>query len=218
MRALRHLELLSWSIGLILLSIHGVVRWRNADSYDDALAAFADARSAEAVASIASDTNRPVLDESVDTTTWSARRIEKYRESLHDERLPEAIVRIPALGLVVPVFEGTSERNLNRGAGRIEGTARIGAPGNIGIAAHRDGFFRALKDIRIGDALFLERMATIDEYRVVSTSIVEPTNVAVLDPTSTPTVTLVTCHPFYYVGAAPQRFIVRADLAARRQR
>ena len=84
--------------------------------------------------------------------------------------------------LVVPVFEGTSDLNLNRGAGRIEGTARIGEAGNVGIAAHRDGFFRVLKDVRVGDTLLLERLTATDTYRIVSTTIVDPSEVSVLAP------------------------------------
>jgi LPXTG-site transpeptidase (sortase) family protein len=101
--------------------------------------------------------------------------------------------------------------NLNRGAGRIEGTARIGEAGNVGIAAHRDGFFRALKDVRVGDTLLLERVTATRTYRVVSTTLVDPSEVSVLAPTTTESVTLVTCYPFYYVGSAPRRFIVRAQ-------
>src|SRR6187399_2240272 len=121
------------------------------------------------------------------------------------------VLRVPSLKLVVPVFEGTSEENLNRGAGRIEGTAPIGDLGNIGIAAHRDGFFRVLKDIRVGDELLLERLDATDTYRIVATRIVDPSDVSVLSATGAPAVTLVTCYPFYYVGSAPQRFIVRAE-------
>ena len=118
--------------------------------------------------------------------------------------------------LAVPVFDGTSEQNLNRGAGRIPGTARIGEPGNLGIAAHRDGFFRVLKDVRIGDVLLLERLGATDAYRIVSTVIVDPSDVSVLEPTATHSVTLVTCFPFYYVGSAPQRFIVHAQLSPKK--
>lgn len=122
---------------------------------------------------------------------------------------------VPSVGLSVPVFDGTSEINLNRGAGRIEGTAPIGVRGNIGLAAHRDGYFRALKDVRIGDTLNLTTPREVLAYRIVSTSIVDPAAIEVLSPSTTPSVTLVTCYPFYYVGSAPQRFIVRAELIGR---
>jgi sortase A len=112
--------------------------------------------------------------------------------------------------LEVAVLEGTDEWTLNRAVGHIEDTARPGAPGNSGIAGHRDGFFRGLKDIRSGDVLEIETHTGIDRYRVERTWIVEPEDVSVLDPTSTPSITLVTCYPFYFIGSAPQRFIVRA--------
>jgi sortase A len=149
--------------------------------------------------------------DAVDMTTWSRARVDRYRESLRESLAPQAVLRIPSVKLVVPVFEGTRELNLNRGAGRIEGTARIGEAGNVGIAAHRDGFFRALKDVRVGDTLLLERVTATRTYRVVSMTIVDPSEVSVLAPTTTESVTLVTCYPFYYVGSAPRRFIVRAQ-------
>jgi sortase A len=101
---------------------------------------------------------------------------------------------------------------LNRGAGWIEGTAGLGSSGNVGVAGHRDGFFRGLKDINEGDAI---EIATIDgslTYKVSEIMIVEPKDVYVLEPTPDPSVTLVTCYPFYFVGNAPQRYIVRAVL------
>jgi sortase A len=144
-------------------------------------------------------------------STWSRERIAQYRAALHSAATPEAILRIPSLNLVVPVFEGTSEENLNRGAARIEGTAHIGELGNIGIAAHRDGFFRVLKEVRVGNMLQLDRRDGTDTYRIVATKIVEPSDVSVLAASSKNAITLVTCYPFYFVGSAPQRFIVRAE-------
>ena len=149
-------------------------------------------------------------DDSVDMSTWSAKRIAAYRSSAASDVTPDALLRIPRLRLNVPVFAGTSERNLNRGAGFIEGTAHSGAAGNVGIAAHRDGFFRALKDVRIGDTLRLEEPSATYIYEVVATRIVDPDDVEVLRQTPHPTITLVTCYPFYFAGSAPQRFIVTA--------
>jgi sortase A len=142
-----------------------------------------------------------------DTTTWSAQRIAAYRAALAANEAPFALLRIPALHLVVPIFEGTSEWALNRGAGRIAGTA---TESNLGIAGHRDGFFRALRNIRVGDVLLLESTSAVGRYRVTQLKIVEPTDTSVLQATPMPTVTLVTCYPFYYIGPAPRRFIVHA--------
>lgn len=147
-------------------------------------------------------------------SSWSKSRIAAYRQAVATGGAPEAVLRIPSLDLEVPVYAGTSDRNLNRGAGRIEGTARAGSAGNVGIAAHRDGFFRPLKDIRVGDVLYLDTIRTRTKYRVTATSIVAPEAVEVLNDTPQAAVTLVTCYPFYYLGAAPKRFIVRADATA----
>ncbi len=117
---------------------------------------------------------------------------------------------IPRLKLSVVVVEGTDKPVLKRAAGHIVGTGLPGQPGNVGIAAHRDTLFRPLRNIRNDDALTLTTVGGEYHYRVVSTQIVSPYDVAVLNPDGTEILTLVTCYPFYFVGPAPQRFIVRA--------
>ena len=147
-----------------------------------------------------------------DQRLWSPERIQAWRDTLRRESpAPLAVLRIARLEIEVAVLEGTDDWTLNRAVGLIEDTAKPGSQGNIGIAGHRDGFFRGLKDIRVGDILELESIGRVDSYRVERTWIVEPEDVSVLDPTSTPSVTLVTCYPFYFVGSAPHRFIVRAE-------
>lgn len=126
------------------------------------------------------------------------------------QSMPVALLRIPRVGIEVPVYPNTSERNLNRGAGLVEGTAMPGSDGNIAIAAHRDRHFRALQDIAVGDVLELQSPAQRRRYRVSDISIVAPTDVSPLAETTEAAVTLVTCYPFRFVGNAPQRFIVRA--------
>jgi len=111
------------------------------------------------------------------------------------------------------VLPGTDDGTLDRAVGHIEGTAKPGTDGNAGIAGHRDGFFRGLKDISPGDVIELDTLQGNDSYRVERVWVVDPEDVSVLDPTSTRALTLVTCYPFYYVGSAPRRFIVRAVLA-----
>ena len=146
-----------------------------------------------------------------DTTLWDPKRILAWRESQNDASPPPlAVLRIARLGIEAPVLEGTSDWTLNRGVGHIEDTAVPGADGNVGIAGHRDGFFRALKDVNMGDMLEIETRAGVAQYRIERSWIVDPDDVSVLDPTTAPAVTLVTCYPFYFVGSAPQRFIVRA--------
>ena len=151
----------------------------------------------------------------VDMTLWSAIRVKAYKAALKQATPPTlAILRIPRLELEVPVYDGTADAVLDLAAGRIEQTALPGTPGNVGIAAHRDGFFRVLKDIKDGDALVLDTPAGTEQYRVAWTKITTPDDVSVIDPTPGRAVTLVGCYPFYHVGPAPQRFIVRAVPAA----
>lgn len=156
---------------------------------------------------------KEMLEEPPDQQDWSEGRKKHYLETRAAEiGAPSGLIRIPSLDLTVPIFEGTSDLVLNRGAGWIEGTAGLGSSGNVGVAGHRDGFFRGLKDINEGDAI---EIATIDgslTYKVSEIMIVEPKDVYVLEPTPDPSVTLVTCYPFYFVGNAPQRYIVRAVL------
>jgi len=151
----------------------------------------------------------------VDMTLWSAIRVRTYKAALMQET-PRAlaVLRIPRLKLEVPVYDGTTDAVLDLAAGRIEDTALPGTPGNVGIAAHRDGFFRVLKDIKEGDALVLDTPVATEQYRVEWIRITTPDDVSVIDPTPGRAVTLVGCYPFYYQGSAPKRFIVRAVPAA----
>jgi sortase A len=142
---------------------------------------------------------------------WNAARIAEYQASIGaDAEPPLAVLRIDELDVAVPVYDGTSEETLHRGVGRVRGTARIDAVGNLGIAGHRDSFFRPLKDIEEGDRIELSTAGGTITYSVSSITIVEPEDVHVLAPTQERTLTLVTCYPFYYVGHAPKRFIVKA--------
>jgi sortase A len=120
-------------------------------------------------------------------------------------------IEIPRLGVSAIIKAGTDARTLQLAVGHIPGTAFPGEPGNIGLAAHRDTFFRRLRDIQSDDEIRLTTPDGSYTYRVSRTDIVEPEDVWVLDPTDHPALTLVTCYPFNYVGSAPQRFIVRAE-------
>ena len=147
----------------------------------------------------------------VDMKLWSPTRVRLYKVALERETPSTlAILRIPRLMLEVPVYDGTTDAVLDLAAGRIEYTALPGTPGNVGIAAHRDGFFRLLKDIKEGDTLVLDTPVATEQYRVEWIRITTPDDVSVIDPTPGPAVTLVGCYPFYHVGSAPKRFIVRA--------
>jgi len=156
----------------------------------------------------------------------------QYEESrslerqLHDERTPPnsspglvpvetggliGRLEIPRLGLSVIVIEGEDKTTLRRAAGHVPGTALPGQAGNVGVTGHRDTFFRPLRNIQRNDVITLTTLQGEFRYRVVSTKVVSPDNVAVLDSTGGEFLTLVTCHPFFFVGPAPNRFIVRAE-------
>jgi len=119
-------------------------------------------------------------------------------------------VTIPRLKLSAIVREGTGEKTLSLAAGHIPGTALPGAKGNVAVAGHRDTLFRGLREIEKGDVIEFEALNGRFEYEVASTEIVNPEDVAVLQPGLSPELTLVTCYPFDFIGSAPNRFIVKA--------
>ena len=119
-------------------------------------------------------------------------------------------IEIPRLGISSIIRQGVDDKTLSRAVGHVPYTALPGQKGNVGLAAHRDSYFRELRDVRAGDIIRLVTPKGTFEYHVETLRIVHPTNVEVLDPTPNPSLTLVTCYPFNYVGHAPKRFIVRA--------
>jgi len=145
-----------------------------------------------------------------DQSEWSVKQIAKYEKKKNTGGLPLAMLKIERLNLEAPVYLGTDRVTLDRGLGIIESTAYLGEVGNIGISGHRDGFFRPLKDIKLGDAIEILTPTGIEEFEVSDITIVDALEVSVLDPTDTTVLTLITCHPFYYQGYAPDRYIVRA--------
>jgi sortase A len=199
-RALRFAERSSVVLGVVLCAVYGVL------CIHGLLASAADLeRFHQAAAEGQLSTTE------MNTTLWSETRIEAFQRSLQsDLGLPIAVLEIPAIGLEVPVLEGTDKLTLNRAAGHIEGTARPGSDGNVAIAGHRDGFFRGLKDLDVGDHLVLTTLDGRQVFEAQDLRVVDPEDVWVLDPTPSPTLTLVTCYPFYFVGRAPQRFVVTA--------
>ncbi|MFN0103775.1 MAG: class D sortase [Bryobacteraceae bacterium] len=156
--------------------------------------------------------------------SWAFQEVERveFERLLVERRAAPADTSIPAtgmigrieiarLGLSVMVMEGTSGWTLARAVGHISGTAMPGQPGNAGFAGHRDTFFRPLANVRRDDRITLTTLRGEYRYRVVSTRVVSPEEVSVLAPSASEILTLVTCYPFYFVGAAPERFIVRAE-------
>jgi sortase A len=220
---MRVLQYTLLACGALLLAAYGATRLYATLGSSLALEAFAEAKAQSqptptlppaAVSEPTSASRSLLLPSEVatpDQALWGKSRVAAYTASLNAVLSPATgVLTIPRIDLTVPIFEGTSELVLNRGVGRIEGTAALGTRGNVGIAGHRDGFFRGLKDIGVGDTLELQWLDGAMRFRISELLVVEPTDVYVLDPTDEPTLTLVTCYPFYFVGEAPQRFIVKA--------
>ena len=214
---LQRIERVLLAAGLSLLAVWGAARFHGAVSSKTAIAQF-EAAEAENLANPGSPSLDPPMSSSVDFRLWSPKRIAAYKDSLTKKSdLPLAILRIPKIDLEVPVFNDTDDLTLDRGVGRILGTARVGEPGNLGIAGHRDGFFRGLQSITEGDVVEVVEPRRTDRYVVDEIRIVTPDDTSVLHPKEVPAVTLVTCFPFYFVGHAPKRYIVTALLASARE-
>lgn len=201
------LECGALSLGLFLLALFGSAMMHRFAGSQLALASF------EAGSEGPPDVG---ADGPLDFSLWSEKRIRAFRESLHLlQGDPVAVLAIDRLKIKAPVFAGTDELVLNRGLGWIPGTARPGESGNSGIAGHRDGFFRGLKDVATGETIELKTHLSRLIYRVDAIEIVVPENVGVLRPRGVDSLTLVTCFPFYFAGDAPQRFIVKAQFVKR---
>jgi sortase A len=147
-----------------------------------------------------------------DQSLWSDSAKAKYEKARDAKGVPLALLRIGRLNLVAPVFPGTDAVTLNRGVGVVDGTARPGEAGNIALSAHRDSFFRPLKDIAVGDSIELQTLNGVQRFQVADMRVVDPLDVSVIEPTKATVLTLITCYPFYYVGSAPDRYVVRATL------
>ena len=189
---LRWLERLLLVIGVVCLGYYGYV------SAESALYQAQETRELDAI--LASVPERPVTT----AVAPAVRRVPPAPGSAIGR------VEISRLGVDAVVRAGSDARTLRLAVGHIPGTALPGEPGNIGFAAHRDTFFRRLGSIRAGDEITVVTPEGTFRYEVEGTRVVEPKDVWVLDPTEHPSLTLVTCYPFSYIGSAPQRFIVRA--------
>lgn len=216
---MKRLERIAFAVGLALLIVYGAARQMLEHARGASVAAFLEhkeatlrdaARSSRPLErSLAESSHRTLSIGAPDPRRWSIGRIEAFQGLAPTK--PLGVLRIPSLALEVPIHAGTHALSLDRGAGLIEGTASLGAEGNTGLAAHRDGFFRALQDVGVGDLLEIETLTAKHAYRVSDIRIVVPSAVEVLAATDRPVVTLVTCYPFYFVGPAPRRFVVRAE-------
>jgi sortase A len=135
-------------------------------------------------------------------------RLPKDRRLTNNELIGR--IEIPRVNVSAVVKEGVDTKTLSHAVGHVPATALPGEKGNVGVAAHRDTFFRGLRNVREGDLVRLETLDGTYLYKVYALKIVWPKNVEVLDPTADRRLTLVTCYPFNYIGSAPKRFIVQA--------
>ena len=208
MRWLDRLQRSLLIVGLLMIGIYLGARTHQAVLSRAELQRF-NAQRAERQGNLAdnSQTAKP------DFSLWSPKRVRDYEESLAGHVPPAvAVLRIPKIGLEVPVLNGTDELTLNRAVGLIDGTSSPGESGTIGIAGHRDGFFRGLKDVAKGDRLQLVTQQGTFSYVVDMISVVDPNDVSVLQSRERPSLALITCYPFYFIGSAPKRYIVEASL------
>jgi sortase A len=194
MRPAKRLVMFLWMAGVGLLTLYGIAKG------DAAIGSRIDIARVEAA-------------RAPDVSRWSEARVRAYHASESADAGPLlGTLVISRANLKAPLYADSSELHLNRGVGLIEGTARPGTHGNVGVAGHRDGFFRALQDVRIGDVIEVRTPASEYSYRITNLSIVGADDARLLAPTSQSVVTLVTCYPFYFVGNAPKRFVVRGAL------
>ena len=209
-RGLRLLERLLLVVGFVCLGYFGYVY------AETALYQAYEARELDAI--LAAAPPRPALEGGTNTRSRSETEVVLLPTSRRPRPADGTTLgrlEIPRLNVSAIVRAGSDSRTLRLAVGHIGGTSLPGEPGNIGLAAHRDTFFRRLGEIREDDVV---RFVTTDGtfvYRVEGTKVVDPHDTWVLNPTDEPALTLVTCYPFRYVGSAPRRFIVRAHLAER---
>lgn len=200
-------ETMLWILGTTLLACYFSAVYWGEHQRREGLASFAEAQQ------LAPDERRRDILSVAATPAATPAGMPAVLDAGTAEDAVIAVLRIPGIELEVPVYAGTTEHVLRRGAGLVEGTARPGSAGNVGIAAHRDSHFRGLKDVAIGDLIELGTPDQTRVYRINTLNIVDPGDVHVLDDTGEPTLTLVTCYPFYFVGNAPKRYIVQATVA-----
>lgn len=211
----RWFEIFCFCLGSVFILTSGWVYAGGWLASQTALTDFDRAREKLAANAATGPYDEELLTLTTDQTLWSKSRKIDYVKSLDDDLgTPEAVLKIPSLALRIPVFQGTDKAVLNRGVGRLIDTAPSGTSGNIVIAGHRDSFFRPLKNIGLGNRIELMTLTGVQKFQVKEIFIVDPLDTRVLEPTTVTTLTLVTCYPFYYVGYAPERYIVRAELEA----
>lgn len=212
--AIRSVEVLSYSTGLILTGFFVVQLAQGEVERQGAISAFEN----QVTLAAADDQTSPEpisfdANGEPDMSLWAPGRVVDYQNSLGAELPPVmGVLEVPSVKLEVPIYQTASELVMDRAAGVIDGMAYPHEGGNIGISGHRDGYFRVLENVQVGDTIVLQTLEGEKRFIIDATTIVEKTDTRLLKDTRDQTVTLVTCYPFYFVGHAPQRFIVTASL------
>ena len=210
MHWLRKLERVLLVLGVLMLTLYVSARIHQTVLSNAELQRF----KAQQPASAANPNGVAATTAAPDFSLWSVQRIKDYQTSLAEHFAPAiAILTIPRIHIEVPVLEGTDDLSLNRGVGHVTGTANPGENGNMAIAGHRDGFFRGLKDVVLGDTIGVATTERAQTYIVDRITVVDRTDISVLAPRPQASLTLITCYPFYFVGSAPKRYIVQASVA-----
>ncbi len=197
------IRLASW----ILLLGGGYLAWRGASDYFESV----DGQKTESLAWEQQVNSIPSVD-SQDHDVLPAKLSQQHKSVVIQKGSSIAKLSIPRLSTVLYVLEGTDDKDLKRGPGHLEGSVMPGSDGNCVIAGHRDTHFRVLKDVHKGDIILVQSHEKTYRYRVSGLSVVTPDNTQSLQPTDKAVLNLVTCFPFEYVGSAPRRFVVHADL------
>jgi sortase A len=200
----RSATVLGWSERLFVIAGSAMLGWCAWLSADSVLSQWEARRSLEAV-SLAASVGRPHVPGALPSPQP---RAIVHRGSVVGE------LSIPRVALDAVVLHGSDTQTLRRGPGHLENTAFPGKVGNVVIAGHRDSFFRRLGDVVVGDDIFIDTTDGHLHYRVMSTLVVNAHDLSVLKQTDDAILTLITCYPFWVLGPAPDRFIVRAVLVA----
>ncbi len=146
-----------------------------------------------------------------DMSDWSAKRKKDYHEANVNSPIL-GLLEIPQIDLKVAIFDKATEPHLNKGVARVLQNTKLSGEGNLSLAGHRDGFFRKLGNVVLDDIFTVKDIQGNEfNYQVTKIWIVRPTDTYVMKPTEKPSITLITCYPFYFVGSAPERYIIRAE-------
>ena len=198
--SLRLIEPLLFALALVLLGYVSWVHLESAYVYSHFERAVADLAPPQRAASTPFGPQLPPVSPSRLATTVS----------MPDSRGFLGVLEVPRLGFSTVIFEGVEEKTLRRAVGHIPGTSFPGGKGNVGIAGHRDRFFRPLRELRSDDLILLHTPHAYYAYNVDSFRVVSPEETGILESSGKGQLTLVTCYPFFYLGPAPERFVVFA--------